>query len=146
MNLFDTEQQEFRSRHIGPNKQETARMLKTTGEASLAQLIDKTVPPAIRMKGDLRIPEAMSEVEYLKHIKEISLQNKVFKNYIGQGYYDTITPSVILRNIFENPGWYTQYTPYQAEISQGRLESLLNFQTMVVDLTGLAHCQCFPAG
>ncbi len=89
------------------------------------------------MEHDLNLPPAMSEFEYLQHIKEISLQNKVFKNYIGQGYYDTITPSVILRNIFENPGWYTQYTPYQAEISQGRLESLLNFQTMVSDLTGL---------
>ena len=112
-------------------------MLKTTGEANLAQLIDKTVPSGIRMKKDLKIPEAMSEFEYLQHIKEISMQNQVFKNYIGQGYYDTITPSVILRNVFENPGWYTQYTPYQAEISQGRLESLLNFQTMVSDLTGL---------
>jgi glycine dehydrogenase len=89
------------------------------------------------MEKPLNIPAAMSEIEYLKHIKEISLKNKVFKNYIGQGYYDTITPSVILRNIFENPGWYTQYTPYQAEISQGRLESLLNFQTMVSDLTAL---------
>ncbi len=112
-------------------------MLKTIGELNIAHLIDKTVPPAIRMKNDLKIPQAMSEFEYLQHIKEISMQNQVFKNYIGQGYYDTITPSVILRNVFENPGWYTQYTPYQAEISQGRLESLLNFQTMVSDLTGL---------
>jgi glycine dehydrogenase len=112
-------------------------MLKTIAEPGLSSLIDKTVPPGIRSKQDLDIPSAMSEYEYLQHIKEISLRNKVFKNYIGQGYYDTITPSVILRNVFENPGWYTQYTPYQAEISQGRLESLLNFQTMVSDLTAL---------
>ena len=108
-------------------------------------LISKTVPPSIRMNHELNIPAAMSEHEYLKHIKEISLKNKVFTNYIGQGYYDTIIPSVILRNVFENPGWYTQYTPYQAEISQGRLESLLNFQTMVSDLTGIANCQCIFA-
>ena len=137
MNLFDTEQHEFQKRHIGPNRQETLRMLKTIGESNFSQLIDKTVPPGIRMKNALKLPAAMSEFEYLQHIKEISLQNLVFKNYIGQGYYDTVTPSVILRNVFENPGWYTQYTPYQAEISQGRLESLLNFQTMVSDLTGL---------
>jgi glycine dehydrogenase len=112
-------------------------MLKKIGAESLDQLISNTVPPAIRMAISLNIPAAMSEHEYLKHIKDISLKNKVFTNYIGQGYYDTIIPSVILRNVFENPGWYTQYTPYQAEISQGRLESLLNYQTMVSDLTGL---------
>lgn len=112
-------------------------MLQVIGESSLDSLINKTVPAGIRMQKDLDLPEPMSEAEYLKHIKEVSLRNKLFKSYIGQGYYDTITPSVILRNIFENPGWYTQYTPYQAEISQGRLESLLNFQTMVSDLTGL---------
>src|SRR6202007_616426 len=91
----------------------------------------------IRMKKDLDIPAAVSEFEYLVELKKIAAKNKVYKSYIGQGYYDTITPSVILRNVFENPGWYTQYTPYQAEISQGRLESLLNYQTMVSDLTGL---------
>lgn len=112
-------------------------MLRMIGEPTLDSLIDKTVPPAIRMKKGLNLPSAMSEHEYLKHIKEVSLLNKVYRNYIGQGYYDTITPSVILRNVFENPGWYTQYTPYQAEISQGRLESLLNFQTLVSDLTAL---------
>ena len=85
----------------------------------------------------MNLPAAMSEARVPRHIKEVSLKNKVFKNYIGQGYYDTITPCVILRNVFENPGWYTQYTPYQAEISQGRLESLLNFQTVVSDLTAL---------
>ena len=137
MNLFEQQSNEFAPRHIGPNEHDTKQMLKTIGEPSMASLVDKTVPPSIRMNHALNIPAAMSEHEYLQHIKEISLKNKVFKTYIGQGYYDTITPSVILRNVFENPGWYTQYTPYQAEISQGRLESLLNFQTMVADLTGL---------
>lgn len=112
-------------------------MLETIGVDSLSELIAKTVPDAIRMKTPLALPAAMSEAEYLRHIKEVSLKNEVFRNYIGQGYYDTHTPSVILRNIFENPGWYTQYTPYQAEISQGRLESLLNYQTMVCELTAM---------
>jgi glycine dehydrogenase len=137
MNLFDQQKNEFRKRHIGPSEKETHQMLAAMGESSLSSLVDKTVPPGIRMKEELDVPPPMSEAEYLHHIKEISLQNKVFRNYIGQGYYNTYTPSVILRNIFENPGWYTQYTPYQAEIAQGRLESLLNFQTMVSDLTGL---------
>lgn len=137
MNLFDIQQNEFVSRHIGPNESETNQMLDTIGESSLDALVSKTVPGNIRMQRPLAIPAAMSESDYLRHLKEVSLKNKVFRNCIGQGYYDTITPSVILRNIFENPGWYTQYTPYQAEISQGRLESLLNFQTMVADLTGL---------
>ncbi|MGN6166077.1 MAG: aminomethyl-transferring glycine dehydrogenase, partial [Flavisolibacter sp.] len=137
MSLFDAQSKEFQSRHIGPNESQTREMLKTIGVNSLDELVDRTVPPAIRMQHSLHLPQAMSEAEYLNHIKEVSLKNKVFKNYIGQGYYDTITPSVILRNIFENPAWYTQYTPYQAEISQGRLESLLNFQTVVSDLTAL---------
>lgn len=136
MNILD-QQQEFQQRHIGPNPQDTAAMLATIGEPSLDTLVNKTVPGNIRMDAALNIPAGMTEFEYLQHIKEVSLKNKVFRTYIGQGYYDTITPSVILRNIFENPGWYTQYTPYQAEIAQGRLESLLNFQTMVSDLTGL---------
>ncbi|MBC7948058.1 MAG: aminomethyl-transferring glycine dehydrogenase [Chitinophagaceae bacterium] len=137
MNLFEQQASEFLPRHIGPSEHDTRHMLKTIGESDLDTLIDKTVPPSIRMDHSLNIPASMSEHEYLQHIKEVSLKNKVFKTYIGQGYYDTIVPSVILRNVFENPGWYTQYTPYQAEISQGRLESLLNFQTMVSDLTGL---------
>ncbi|WP_205514431.1 aminomethyl-transferring glycine dehydrogenase [Longitalea arenae] len=137
MNLFEQQNTEFIRRHIGPTESETRQMLKAIGESSLDALIDKTVPAGIRMEGDLNIPPSISEYEYLQLIKDISLKNKVYKNYIGQGYYDTITPSVILRNVFENPGWYTQYTPYQAEISQGRLESLLNFQTMVSDLTAL---------
>ncbi len=137
MHLFDKQENEFSSRHIGPNELETSEMLKTIGESSFSNLINKTVPEVIQSNQALALPTAMSEFAYLAHLKEISLKNKVFKNYIGQGYYDTITPSVILRNIFESPGWYTQYTPYQAEISQGRLESLLNFQTVVCDLTGL---------
>ena len=137
MNLFESQSKEFHHRHNGPDESQTQEMLKTIGVNSLDELIDRTVPLGIRMKGELNLPRAMSEAEYLSHIKEVSLKNKIFKNYIGQGYYDTITPSVILRNIFENPAWYTQYTPYQAEISQGRLESLLNYQTVVSDLTGL---------
>lgn len=136
MNLFEQQQNEFARRHIGTIGSESS-LLSAIGISSMEELITKTVPSAIRASGELDLPEAMSEAAYLQHIKELSLKNKVFKNYIGQGYYDTITPSVILRNIFENPGWYTQYTPYQAEISQGRLESLLNFQTMVSDLTAL---------
>lgn len=137
MNLFELQQNEFRSRHIGPGEKDSQEMLRLIGEPSLESLISKTVPADIRMEKALDLPPAMSENDYLHHIHEVSLKNKLFKNYIGQGYYDTITPPVILRNIFENPGWYTQYTPYQAEIAQGRLESLLNFQTMVSDLTGL---------
>jgi glycine dehydrogenase len=137
MDLFEKQSCEFISRHIGPDEDSTKQMLKTIGVPDLDTLISRTVPPAIRMQHDLNLPAAMSEHQYLQHIKEVSLQNKVYKNYIGQGYYDIIVPSVILRNVFENPGWYTQYTPYQAEISQGRLESLLNFQTMVSDLTAL---------
>ena len=137
MNLFEKQSNEFISRHIGPGEHETKQMLKTIGEPDLNTLINNTVPASIRMQKELNLPAPMSEHQYLQHIKDVSLQNKVFKNYIGQGYYDTITPPVILRNVFENPGWYTQYTPYQAEISQGRLESLLNFQTMVSDLTAL---------
>ena len=110
MNLFEQQSNEFIPRHIGPNEADTKEMLKKIGAGSLDELINNTVPPAIRMKDSLNIPAAMSEHEYLKHIKEVSLKNKVFTNYIGQGYYDTITPSVILRNVFENPGWYTQYT------------------------------------
>lgn len=137
MSLFDQQATEFQRRHIGPDEAQLKEMLASIGTNDLDDLMSKTVPDGIRMHKSLALPPAMSESDYLRHIKEVSLKNKIFKNYIGQGYYDTITPSVILRNIFENPGWYTQYTPYQAEISQGRLESLLNFQTMVSDLTGL---------
>ncbi len=134
MNIFELQQNEFIPRHIGTIGQEK-QMLKTIGTKSLGELIDKTVPASIRSNKALNLPASMSEADLLKHLSEVSQKNKLYKNYIGQGYYDTHTPSVILRNIFENPGWYTQYTPYQAEISQGRLESLLNFQTMVSDIT-----------
>ncbi len=137
INLFEQQSNEFAKRHIGSTEAEREQMLQTIGVKSIDELIDNTVPEAIRMQRPLKIPAAISESEYLKLISEMGKKNKVFKTYIGQGYYDTITPGVILRNIFENPGWYTQYTPYQAEIAQGRLESLLNFQTMVSDLTGL---------
>lgn len=137
MNLLTLQQEEFVQRHIGPDAQETQEMLHTIGVNNMQELIDRTVPKDIRWERDLNIPSSISESDYLRELKEISLKNKIYKTYIGQGYYDTITPSVILRNIFENPGWYTQYTPYQAEISQGRLESLLNYQTMISDLTGL---------
>jgi glycine dehydrogenase len=127
----------FAQRHIGVSSHELTSMLKTIGVPSLDQLINETVPAGIRMDKPLKLPEALTEYEYLTMLDKIAKKNKVYKNFIGQGYFGTITPSVILRNIFQNPGWYTQYTPYQAEISQGRLEALLNFQTMVSDLTGL---------
>ena len=127
----------FASRHIGPNQSELESMLPSIGVSSLDQLIEETVPPAIRLKRPLHLPEPLSEHEYLQELRKIAALNRVAKNYIGMGYHSTVTPSVIARNIFQNPGWYTQYTPYQAEIAQGRLEALLNFQTMVSDLTGL---------
>lgn len=128
---------EFESRHIGPREQDTREMLQTIGVSGLEELIQQTIPASIRVQKEPVIPAPLTEYAYLQLMKEIGAKNQVFTNFIGQGYYGTITPSVILRNIFENPGWYTQYTPYQAEISQGRLESLLNFQTLVTDLTGL---------
>ena len=137
MNLFEQQKNEFAQRHIGPNAQETIEMLETIGISSIEELISKTVPAAIRSKEPLNTGGPISEFQYLTELKKVASMNKVFKTYIGQGYYGTIVPSVILRTVFENPGWYTQYTPYQAEIAQGRLESLLNFQTMVADLTGL---------
>lgn len=127
----------FSDRHIGPSPEEKKQMLKTLGVNSLDQLIEETIPDAIRLKEALRLPPALSEYEYLQTLKNIARKNTVTRSYIGMGYYGTITPSVIARNLFQNPGWYTQYTPYQAEIAQGRLESLLNFQTLVSDMTGL---------
>ena len=130
-------QEKFQSRHIAPNEADTAKMLKTVGVNSLDELISQTVPDRIRLKAPLNLPPAKSEFDYLNTLKQTASKNKVFKSYIGKGYYDVIVPGVIQRNILENPGWYTQYTPYQAEIAQGRLQALLNFQTMVIDLTGM---------
>lgn len=127
----------FENRHNGLSGQEIAEMLQTIGCDSLDQLIEETVPASIRMQHELDLPEAQHEYEFLGEFRELALKNQVFKSYIGAGYYDCIVPTVILRNILENPGWYTAYTPYQAEIAQGRLEMLLNFQTMVTDLTGM---------
>ncbi|MBP6812355.1 MAG: aminomethyl-transferring glycine dehydrogenase [Saprospiraceae bacterium] len=127
----------FERRHIGPSETETQEMLKVLKVKSLDELIEQTVPAAIRLKKALNLPPAQSEFEYLQDLKKAALKNQVLRNYIGMGYSGTITPPVILRNLFSNPGWYTQYTPYQAEIAQGRLESLLNYQTMICDLTGL---------
>ncbi len=127
----------FESRHLGINDNDLQEMLQTIGVETVDQLISETIPDDIRLTSELDLPEALAEHEYLEEIMTTAAKNKLHKSYIGLGYYGTITPSVILRNIFQNPGWYTQYTPYQAEISQGRLEALLNFQTVVSDLTGL---------
>ena len=127
----------FSHRHIGPSESETAEMLNFIGASSIDALIDETVPSQIRLKQPLNLAPALTEYEYLRNLKSIASKNKVFKSYLGLGYYDTITPSVIKRNVFENPGWYTAYTPYQAEIAQGRLEAILNFQTMIMDLTAM---------
>lgn len=127
----------FENRHIGPSNSELEEMAQFCGFKSVNDLIDHTIPENIRMSEPLQIGDALTEVEYLNYIRSVAKKNKIYKSYIGMGYYPTITPSVIKRNILENPAWYTQYTPYQAEISQGRLEALLNYQTLVSDLTGL---------
>ncbi|TCZ86962.1 aminomethyl-transferring glycine dehydrogenase [Lysobacter sp. N42] len=127
----------FLERHIGPNEAEIAHMLRTVGYDSLDALTDAIVPGSIRSQNPLSLPEPISEVEALAKIRAVAAKNKVYRSFIGQGYYGTHTPNVILRNILENPAWYTAYTPYQAEISQGRMEALINFQTMVADLTGM---------
>lgn len=137
MQLNTRYSEKFEERHIGPRKSNLDAMLKVIGASSLDNLIDKTVPSGIRLPHPLNIGAEMSESEFLNMLREKAAKNKVYKNYIGMGYYGTHVPAVILRNIMENPGWYTQYTPYQAEISQGRLEALLNYQTMIIELTGL---------
>lgn len=134
--------EEFADRHIGINQKDREEMLHKIGLSSIDQLIDQTIPSNIRLKSLPEIPEAMTEREYAEHIGELGSKNQVFTSYIGMGWYDTNTPAAILRNVFENPAWYTSYTPYQGEISQGRLEALLNFQTMVSDFTALPLANC----
>ena len=145
--IFDVDS--FARRHIGPNEEEVRAMLRDVGFDSLGALIDATVPKDIRLKrqprnnrgsrqdSELNLPEAKSEGEALAELRAIAQKNEIARSFIGTGYYDCITPPVIQRNILENPGWYTAYTPYQAEIAQGRLEALLNFQQMIIDLTAL---------
>jgi glycine dehydrogenase len=137
MNVTALSSDNFQQRHLGPGPDDRQHMLETIGVRSLDELIDRTIPASIRRKDPLRAPAPMSEHRYLEHLSAIAAKNAVRKSFLGQGYYGTVTPGVIRRNIFENPGWYTQYTPYQPEIAQGRLEALLNYQTMVSDLTGM---------
>src|SRR3954466_10194545 len=127
----------FVDRHLGPDSRDIEEMLAALGGRNLDELIDRTVPASIRLQRALDLPPGRSEFGLLRELSEIAAKNEVFRSYIGMGYSDTVTPPVIQRNILENPGWYTQYTPYQPEISQGRLEALLNYQTMVSDLSGL---------
>src|SRR4026207_441136 len=133
--VFDVES--FARRHIGPNEEEVGAMLREVGFDNLGALIDATVPKDIRLERELNLPQAKSEREALAELRAIAQKNKIARSFIGAGYNDCITPPVIQRNILENPGWYTAYTPYQAEIAQGRLEALLNFQQMIIDLTAL---------
>jgi glycine dehydrogenase len=135
--MADANDDTFQSRHIGPDAVERGAMLRTIGVASLDDLIDQTMPSGIRLAKRLQLPPPDTEAAYLRRLRGIAARNRLTRSHIGMGYYDCVTPAVILRNVLENPGWYTPYTPYQAEIAQGRLESLLNFQTMVGDLTGM---------
>ena len=135
--MIDDNSKEFITRHIGPSEKDQAKMLAAVGYKSLNDLMVGTVPEKILLKDELKIDEPMSENDALKKLKSISKKNKIFRNFIGMGYYNSITPNVILRNILENPGWYTSYTPYQPEVAQGRLEMLLNFQQLIIDLTGM---------
>ncbi|MDR0543811.1 MAG: aminomethyl-transferring glycine dehydrogenase [Odoribacteraceae bacterium] len=132
----------FSSRHIGPRPEDIEEMLKVIGVASVDELIEQTVPRSIRLEKPLNLPAPVTEQAFLEHAKRVAAKNKTYRTFIGQGYYDAITPAVITRNILENPAWYTSYTPYQAEVSQGRLEALLNFQTVIVELTGMALSNC----
>src|SRR6516225_1320243 len=134
----DFDPNDFSRRHIGPSPEDEREMLSIIGVSDVGELISQTVPDAIRQAAPLALPPGISETEALQKLRIIADKNKIFTSLIGQGYYGTILPPVIQRNVLENPAWYTAYTPYQPEISQGRLEALLNFQTMVTDLTGLA--------
>ncbi len=132
----------FIRRHIGPSEEEVKTMLKTVGVDSLEQLMEEVIPDNIRLEKPVFEEEPLTEQETYARMKELAAKNQCFKNYIGQGYYETITPAPIIRNVLEDPTWYTSYTPYQAEISQGRLEALLNFQTMLMDLTAMPLANC----
>lgn len=134
--------EQFSFRHIGPRPEDIESMLEVVGVKSLDELIEQTVPESIRLKNPLGLPGPITEDDYYRKMKELGAKNKLFRSYIGMGYYDTLTPAVIIRNVLENPAWYTSYTPYQAEVSQGRLEALLNFQTMVMELTGMNMTNC----
>lgn len=131
------EHNSFTSRQVGPTPSDVEKMLKVIGVSSMDELIEKTIPSAIRLPKEMNLPEGMTEYEFLNHVRALAAQNKVYRTYIGMGYYNTIVPAVIMRNVFENAGWYTAYTPYQTEISQGRLEALMTYQTMVADITGM---------
>lgn len=134
--------EQFITRHVGPRPEDVVEMLKVIGVKSVDELIEQTVPESIRLKEILDLPAPLSEDEFLTHIRTVAAKNKLYRSFIGQGYYDTISPAVIIRNILENPAWYTSYTPYQAEVSQGRLEALLNYQTMILELTGMEITNC----
>ena len=135
--MIDDNSKEFITRHIGPSQEDQETMLKAVGAKSLDDLMKNTVPEKILLSEELNVSEPISENDALKKLKSISKKNEIFRNFIGMGYYNTFTPTVILRNILENPGWYTSYTPYQPEVAQGRLEMLLNFQQVITDLTGM---------
>ena len=135
--MLHNSEKDFIKRHIGPSKKDEKKMLNELGYEKLSYLIKDTVPEKILFKGELSIGEPNSEYEALRKLKAISKKNQIYSNFIGMGYYGTYTPNVIIRNILENPGWYTAYTPYQPEVAQGRLEMLLNFQQMIIDFTGM---------
>ena len=143
--MLHNSQKDFIRRHIGPSNNEQQKMLKDLNFKSLDEFINSTIPEKIQFKGELNIGEPNSEYEALRKLKAISKKNQIYSNFIVMGYYGTYTPYVILRNILENPGWYTSYTPYQPEVAQGRLEMLLNFQQMIVDFTGMDICLLYTS-